>query len=456
MTGVGPTLALIAAVVLVPSATMAIFAAWVGYGQALVNLDLIAVYGVVGVLARRWRRAAIVAGAMLVTLIVAVAVMRSLGMVYILDPALMLGYLGFVEDWPWRHILLTGAAFAAVPLAMAATLKRLRCERASLWAVPVLLVLALATDVLLGSSRFGGQGLRTRVNIATSSAWQAWVIGWQWAHTPAFRIHGRTGLSMHDDLQGQSRPARILSVAVESWGVVKGEPLADAAIIAPLRDRLRGRFEIHVEQHPYRGGTIAGELRELCGLLVTGVPSVPEVQRLLGERCLPGQLRRLGYDTWAAHANVGRFYNRDLLYPALGFGETLFGPDLRAEVSPCPATLFEGPCDREVIRRALRWLSNRPRGFAHTITLETHLPLQARAPGEMRCPEGVELQPALCLYINRLASALDEIGQSLAESAPGPEVVYIYGDHAPPYASVALRDRFDRTSVPAIRLIRAR
>ncbi len=448
------TAALVCAVVVAPSALLAAFAAWVGHGQALVNLDLVAVLGAVIVLARLRPRWAAPVGAALVALVAAVAVLRSLGTVYIADPALVLDYLGFVDHWPWRLILLGVLAFAVLPAVLTALLARLDCAAASLWAVPALLLGVLAADVAAGSSRWGGQRVSTPVNIATSSAWQVWVIGWQWAHTPRFQVLGPTQGSLAQDAWPPA-PAnhRVLSVAVESWGAID-DPAARQAIVEPLLRRVAGRYAVDLRLQPYRGGTLAGEFRELCGLLVVGVPSLGAATGELTADCLPRRLAGQGVATWAAHANVGAFYNRSQLYPALGFAQVNFGPELAGGQGRCPDTLFEGPCDALVLKRALAWLAGQPRGLAHVMTLETHLPLRARRPGDEGCPRPLALEPALCLYVNRLAAALDEIGEAITATGPGADVVYVYGDHAPPFAQSSLRERFDRSAVPWMRLRR--
>ena len=46
------------------------------------------------------------------------------------------------------------------------------------------------------------------------------------------------------------------------------------------------------------------------------------------------------------------------------------------------------------------------------------------------------------------------LGDALVAAKVKPDIVYIYGDHAPPYAIASDRSFFDRTSVPFIVLRR--
>jgi hypothetical protein len=49
---------------------------------------------------------------------------------------------------------------------------------------------------------------------------------------------------------------------------------------------------------------------------------------------------------------------------------------------------------------------------------------------------------------------MDTIGRTVRRAPVKPDVVYIYGDHAPPYVTTNERLFFDRTKVPFIVLTR--
>jgi len=90
-----------------------------------------------------------------------------------------------------------------------------------------------------------------------------------------------------------------------------------------------------------------------------------------------------------------------------------------------------------------------------SLTVDTHVRLQARTTADHACPLSEVMDDAdLCLYVHRFADALDEIASGLATGPGGADLLYLYGDHAPPYASGALRAAFDANRVPVLVLRR--
>jgi phosphoglycerol transferase MdoB-like AlkP superfamily enzyme len=198
-------------------------------------------------------------------------------------------------------------------------------------------------------------------------------------------------------------------------------------------------------------------MRELCGLLVDGVPGVAAAKRL-GEACLPARLQREGYATLGVHGNVRQFYNRMRVYPMFGFGKTMFLDDFtarRGTMELCEDDAFSGVCDRAAVAEALQFIAAQPRAFAHVMTLQSHFPLVESDLGTADCTRYPELaQPDLCLYANQQSEVLRRIGQQLRGTTAPPDVVYIYGDHAPPFALESLRGAFAQGKVPYLVLTR--
>jgi uncharacterized protein YaiI (UPF0178 family) len=109
-------------------------------------------------------------------------------------------------------------------------------------------------------------------------------------------------------------PQKILSVGMESLGVYKDD--ADqAALLTPLIAPMQPRYRlIYDGVHAYRGLTLQGEMRELCGLMLLGITRSSADLAKLGN-CVPNRLARAGYRTIGMHGNPARFYFRRTIYP---------------------------------------------------------------------------------------------------------------------------------------------
>jgi hypothetical protein len=105
--------------------------------------------------------------------------------------------------------------------------------------------------------------------------------------------------------------------------------------------------------------------------------------------------------------------------------------------------------------RAIAFTSGRPRRYAHVMTLDTHFPLAAAEADEDSCKDvPMTADPGLCLYAHQFGKVMDLIGRLLADQKDGPEWVYIFGDHPPPFVLAGPRYFFDREHVPYLVLHR--
>lgn len=447
---------LLLVVVVLPSLFSAVVSLWFGHPPPLVNLDLLVCYVLIVVFARRRSALGVPVGVVLVALICAVPILRSVGWVYIADPAQVAGYLAFIQYWPWAAFAKVFGAALLVIGAFAWLLRRTPRASARLAPAVALLLLVQAADAISGASRFSSGYFSLNVNISTSSAYQLFAMAWQWSQTPAFRLVESLPVSMAAQLStAEVLPPRIASISVESWGIFRN-PAWNDLVLRQLRSRVALRYSIEFSSRPFMGGTLSGELRELCGAATRGVPSVEELSGSVGGRCAPAQLVSKGYATWAGHANFGEFYHRVHLYPEMGFQKSMFKNDFGPLAkTTCPGGVFAGPCDSLVLRTAADFLASRPAAFVHVMTLDTHFPLRARTMADHTCPPDEAMDDAdLCLYVHRFADALDEIASVLASAIGGADLLYLYGDHAPPYAGGALRAAFDPNRIPVLVLRR--
>lgn len=441
-----PTLMLLTLCVILPSALLFGLSLWLGATPFLLNLDLLVVYALVVWMARRGQVSlAAWAGAGLVIVVCAVPVLRVLGLVYIADPALIPGYLSFWRLWPWAAFSGAFAALAAAYVGLALVLPRARPAGARVLPVLVALLSVPTVDAVAGGSSLSPGLLLLGLNVSTSSAYQVYATARQIALTPRFQVVATPPRSaMGHALANPTQ--RILSVAVESWGWYRQDALNHRL----LRDaRAAAGEKVHVEVflQDFVGSTLSGELRELCGVLSRGVPRPAEVAGL-HTGCLPQRLRAMGYETFAAHGNPPAFYDRAHLYPALGFDQRMFQADFQSDKSThCPWAVFSGPCDRQVLESAVRFLGSRERAFAHVMTLDTHLPLRPRDGADRDCTDvSAEEDATRCIYIHRFSDLLLQISELVRDGAV--DRAYVYGDHPPPYADVRHRDEFLSRQVP--------
>lgn len=385
-----------------------------------------------------------------------VQVLVGIGVIYLVDPVLVADYLAFASYWPWGTMLKWAVLGLGAMFLVYLLVRPVRLDRARIW--PVLLV----TLVVVGAEKLGSSNERRNalsINVATSGALSLFHLGEAWINYQGFRAEPVDFPAMPQRVLGlpeAQRPARILSLSVEALGLFK-DPAADAVVFAPLERAVGQVYTVEMGRHPFKGATLSGELRELCGLRTLGTPGKESIARI-GANCLPSQLRKQGYQTIGLHGNTGYFYNRVQIYPGIGFDETMFGDDFHRRnpnMTVCQDNTFVGTCDATVVQAALEFLSARHKAMAHVMTLQSHFPLGVSSLGDDRCGAIAGMtDPDLCLYANTMSNLLARLGKQIAEAPMLPDVVYIYGDHAPPFAMVDKREAFERGQVPFIVLTR--
>lgn len=420
-----------------PSVAVHGYAAWLGAERAyLINADYLVLVLVLSIAepgARQagWRIAALIVFVLLLAIDLATIYLHA----YFLSPQMVVDTLPFARLWPWQSFLLPGAFGLALLLLTAKASARSRVPMSRHAAVVFILSLYAADQ---GLSRVGGA-----LNLVSSSS--------QEVLRPAFnhlidRMQAKPiqlvpirADTMFARLAAGRTPDRVLSLSVESLGVrVAGEQ-----DWARLSRRIGQDYDlIEAGEHEFDGATMAGELRELCGLRISGVPyAVRELDALSG--CAPRLLVRRGYLVRAFHGGDAWFYNRARIYAAAGVERSRFFADLKGGIGrPC-AFLLISVCDADLARIALAEFRPGVRMFVHIMTIDTHLPLPAAAEP---CSSDVPAQD--CALRERMAASLDGIGQAIANAAVKPDLIFVYGDHAPPFVDRQARALYRARQVP--------
>ena len=144
--------------------------------------------------------------------------------------------------------------------------------------------------------------------------------------------------------------------------------------------------------------------------------------------CLPGILKDRGYSTAAHHAFTGTYWNRDHMYPSMGYDRFFTLDDYAVN-----QRLGWGLGDRSFLAQTVTQLKSRDRPFYDmAVTLTSHYPYDASAlPVDLRVGqlEGTTLGNYL-ESIHYVDAAVGTMVAALKESGLWDNtVVVLYGDH---------------------------
>jgi hypothetical protein len=207
--------------------------------------------------------------------------------------------------------------------------------------------------------------------------------------------------------------SHVILVIVESLGVPRGkggEPGLGYASILSRHAKLILNGEGLVPAH---GGTVSGELRELCGLAISSIARLDSYAA-----CAPHTFVRRGYRTIAVHSYRGSMFDRRDWWPMAGFQSVTFKDERLARYPTCARTL-NSLCDKAMLPGELEQALRLPSSFFYYLSSNSHLPV----------PAGYTTETLL-------AEALDDVLQgvetALDRAKPESAVVFLVGDHPPP------------------------
>lgn len=421
-----------------------------GFVERRFNLDFlfIALLGVV--IAGGRPRLAVALVIVLLAASLTVQLILGIGAIYIVDPNLMSAYMRFIPFWPWRMIMPIALAGVVLLCILYALLRRTRLERAHRWPLAVALgVVLVGATVTRSNAGFAMVGQK----VGTSGLWSGAKLARAAANTRQFSFQPIPApMTVADVISRRSLPPRIVTVAVESYGVMR-DANASTVILDGLHQSLGDQYTIRATTHPSHGATLAGEFRELCNVAIVGTPSSGSVAPVAAG-CLGNRLRSKGYATIGVHGGAGPFYNRTVLYPAIGLEATRFG-EHTSPADRCVGLMFEGMCDRAAMRIGLAFLNRPGPTYAHIMTLNTHLPLAPTSLGDARCGAVPRLIDGdLCLYVNQMRATLAIIGREVLAAPVPPDLIVLFGDHPPPFIDAIDRAAFVPARVPYITIER--
>lgn len=232
---------------------------------------------------------------------------------------------------------------------------------------------------------------------------------------------------------------KLLLIVNESWGVSNNKNV-QIAVVEPIIGS-PDRFDVKTyHEMPFIGATVAGEMRELCGVR----PNHFNLSTVIDgyENCLPKRFAELGYTTHALHGAVGLMYDRHLWYPRAGFQDITF-----FETKPWPNRCysFPGACDVDLAQEVGQKLMADGKRFVYWLSLNTHnfYDLRDIHKDVFECSLfGIQEEDETCRSMKLQAQFFLVLSEML--SAPefsGMEVIVV-GDHAPPIFNAAEKEKY--------------
>ena len=243
---------------------------------------------------------------------------------------------------------------------------------------------------------------------------------------------------------------KVLFLMVESWGQAANEKEFNLQTQALTQNnKLKVLKNGQIE---YSGGTVAAELRDLCGIspISYRFSVIPEDY---ASNCLPRKLAEQGYSTVALHGAHAGMYSRNTWYPIAGFQKSYFLNSPLAEVSRCKS--FPGFCDVDLIPHVIQELRNNKQIFFYWMTLNSHAPYDEhdlKNANNLICPQIGLKEGERCNQFRLIKEFFDTLGASITKPGlTGTEIVLV-GDHKPPFFTGNFDQDFVKDKVPYIHL----
>lgn len=249
-----------------------------------------------------------------------------------------------------------------------------------------------------------------------------------------------------------SAPRNVLIILEESLGGLENGHDQDA-VLAPLESpEVKARYTLRRGSVAFFGGTVGGEMRELCDTVFGPGDNPPDTLR----NCLPWQFRKLGYHTIGVHGFTKNMFNRARWYPQIGFQELIFREELAGKLKAVCGSAFAGVCDTDIASFLGDLMAARrnQRLFIHWMTLTAHLPVADKTAATSKFPcenyDSTRSYHEVCNVVRVQYETTQAIAKLVVRPDLPPMTVIIAGDHAPPFMTNQLRALYQQDRVPFI------
>lgn len=218
---------------------------------------------------------------------------------------------------------------------------------------------------------------------------------------------------------------RLVIIQAESLDYNVLGHIANGQEVTPFLNRLRDWSLFYRVRAAHFTGSADADFVMLNGvfgsphIITYNIPGYPY------KNTLPQFLSRFGFETYAFHGNIGRFYNRRDAFERMGFAGIYFQEELESRFQQ-KTDLF-GIKDTDVLLLSSLLLRKANGRVCHTIiTLTTHTPYTFLAASD----EQIYPNPrsATQRYMNNMRF-LDNALREYVASLPGAATVMIYADH---------------------------
>ena len=241
-------------------------------------------------------------------------------------------------------------------------------------------------------------------------------------------------------------PRHLLLVVVESWGVPHNAVELEkqlATLVHPNNIELVASGSV-----PFSGGTVAGELRELCKIVSSRIYF--KSSRANELNCWPQRLKEKGYATTAFHAASGAMYQRNEWYASIGFTQSYFMENYPRDADRCYS--FPGLCDTDVVPFIVETLAASDKSFVYWMTLNSHLPYDSKdlrgGPSADCAALGMPSDSARCTHYSLISQTFSRLVGELSSSSLEDAEIVLVGDHQPPFMQEGDRGAFAERVVP--------
>lgn len=244
------------------------------------------------------------------------------------------------------------------------------------------------------------------------------------------RAYHRERAAPAGPLTGSQRGKNVVVVQLESVQAFAVGRRVNGVPVTPRLDRLARESLVFPRAYSQvaQGTTSDAELLAGCSLLPLETGAAFTDRHDVDYRCLPELLHEAGYRTVAMHANWPNFWNRERMYPAMGYDRFYERRDFDGE-----PVIGLGLADRRFAEQAAEKLAGLAEPFyAVLVTLTNHVPFD-----DPNLPRALPLGALASTMVGRYLDSVHETDAALgvlvdrlrASGLLDRSVVVVYGDH---------------------------
>ncbi len=245
------------------------------------------------------------------------------------------------------------------------------------------------------------------------------------------------------------QPTNIIMIMNEAFSDLRIVGLDSSIDVMPFidglsEDTMKGYLSVSV----FGGGTCNTEFESLTGnsLAFLGVGAYPYTENVTNPMfSLASYFKKMGYNTNAFHPNEPQNWNRNMVYPNLGFDKFNSISDFEAfgevvKLHNLPADIN----DYKLIQSVDSKYVNQP-SFLFDVTMQNHSGYERWL--DVEKPESVEqygnnLYLDTQIYLSLIKASDDEIKQLIEEykNIDEPTMIVFFGDHQPGLPGIAMQE----------------